>query len=567
MENNSNPSNKEIKYTLNAFVSQELVTSESGITELLDEFHLNIVDKPELAIIDILNVQDSVRVKVKNIKFTSNTIYLDKKSFLKKLRPILEYIKSTAIASTDTRTKTKNNITRIQKSKSKWSQQSDLLQILNKNLETSTDLISFTKLLFKFNALKAFQTVHLFIHEKGQSSSKHLEIMADTHRIYANSANEFSTLFQSIKKSKNRSFGQTSIKGFSFEILGTFLAHEFSLDKHNLILIISRNDFLTQTKDEIDSFNLLTKYLPSYFELMLKAEYFKNNKDMTQKSLSEVPLLVKLETENKNVYTNNHTLNSNSYDQYRLDSGKILQIGNISDSIIKSPEAFHQERVSLLGELLNTLKHELSNPLFGLQLTTELLLLDDLVDDQEEFLKEILNSIKRSQSIIDNFSKLYTDTDSSKSVNLKNLINEVFTLSKSESRMLRKSITFSGELEANSDDFCIDVNPTMLAQILFNLVVNSSQAMKNTDKPIFKIDIRKVDNNLEFKIYDNGPGIPSNSELSIFKPFYTTKEQGTGLGLSISTSLAKKLNGELIYLINESGTTFLLRLPYENTCS
>ncbi len=103
-------------------------------------------------------------------------------------------------------------------------------------------------------------------------------------------------------------------------------------------------------------------------------------------------------------------------------------------------------------------------------------------------------------------------------------------------------------------------------QILFNLIVNSAQALNESKVavPEIKLVVDKVDNNLFLHVIDNGPGISSEQAEKIFNPFFTTKEKGTGLGLAICHTLAKKLEGELTYENNNNGAHFKLRLPYEN---
>src|SRR5690606_12919315 len=98
-------------------------------------------------------------------------------------------------------------------------------------------------------------------------------------------------------------------------------------------------------------------------------------------------------------------------------------------------DLFHHERLSLLGELLNTLRHELSNPLFGLQLSSQILK-EDLAEDTEnlEFIEEISKNINRSQEIIKNFSELFLEKNLTKNIVLKDIIEEVITLTKSETR-------------------------------------------------------------------------------------------------------------------------------------
>ena len=110
----------------------------------------------------------------------------------------------------------------------------------------------------------------------------------------------------------------------------------------------------------------------------------------------------------------------------------------------------------------------------------------------------------------------------------------------------------------------IKTNKTILAQIIFNLIINSSEALNESDSPpLIRIEITSSPKNIEIIIHDNGPGLNQCEDEQIFTPFFTTKKQGTGLGLSICKNLVHKLNGGLQYLNSDKGATFLIKLPNE----
>ena len=443
---------------------------------------------------------------------------------------------------------------RILKEREKNSDQAKYLKDLNQKLEKSKGLIDFAQSLFAIKPLKKFQTIHFFIHEKGQGNSNHLEITRDEYRSYNHPTTDFNSLYQSIKKSKNRSFGQSTLKGFNFEIIGTFLAHEFSLQNHNIIIIVSRNDFLPQSKEEVSFFNFLAKNLSSYIEILLEKRLISDKISILENALHESPFEIHIDA------SDSTQPKSLAFDQHHLKNGNTLKVSPLFKDVINQADVFHHERVSLLGELLNTLRHELSNPIFGLQLTTELLLMEIEDKDSNELLKEILSSTKRSQNIIENFTKLYKGTEEYDEVDVINLIKEVYTLTKSESRHMKKSVT------PDEETIKVYTNSTWLAQIFFNLVINSAQAMKNYPslQSNFSIDVKVDNSQIIFDIKDNGPGIPQDKIDEVFTAFYTTKDKGTGLGLSIAKSLASKLNGHLDCISNDKGAQFKLILPYEN---
>ena len=81
--------------------------------------------------------------------------------------------------------------------------------------------------------------------------------------------------------------------------------------------------------------------------------------------------------------------------------------------------------------------------------------------------------------------------------------------------------------------------------------------------PTVSVRSRRVGNNVEISVKDNGTGISAGVIEKIFQPFFTTKPtgQGTGLGLSISYDIIKAHGGELkVYSKEGEGTEFIFQL-------
>lgn len=417
-----------------------------------------------------------------------------------------------------------------------------LLAQLRQDRANSADIADFCRRLLLHKDLSSFKTVHFFKHEKGQSFALKSEIDRNTESQKNFHVNEFNQLFQAIKKSKNRAYGQETLKGFNFDILGTFLAREFSLENHNVIVIFSRNDFLTQTKEEKEAFNKLMKAVAPYINLVLDRELEAQQRKRYRLARENLPCSILVSERKEAGYK-------------RLPSGKWFKAE--LDQAVDRADIFHQERIALLGELLNTLKHELSNPLFGLQLSAELLA-QEFEGENGELMAEIGSSIKRSQSIISNFTELYTTSESISAKELEKMVNEIFTLTKSQSRSIEKNYKAEGD---SSGDYVIQANSVWLAQILFNLVVNSAQALNNAKSPTPRIEVKALlKSPFELHVIDNGPGIDPETLENMFQPFYTTKAKGTGLGLAISQNLASKLKGSLSYKEGGQGAHFVLQL-------
>lgn len=398
-------------------------------------------------------------------------------------------------------------------------------------------LINLTKSLF----FKDFTSCQFLVHEKGQSQAFSLSLtntkVGEKKLI---SSLSFNNILTRIKKSKNKQFLVNEITSESLDIIGSFLAKEFEHKEFNFIVLVSRGDLFNTSKADKDFF---TQFLISYQNILF--DIVSNTiKEFQSKKAS---LIVNNFPISLRVKKNDNLLISSipeELDQTMFQINDIIVQYAKQNFLSTEAELYHQERVILMGELLNTLKHELSNPLFGIQIASEMLLADHEKHDIDslELISEIKKSAGRCQNIISSFSDLYVEGNKAQLVSLRNLIDETITLTKSETRFLKKTIVFK-----EAEDFQIKVNTTFLSQIIFNLVINSSQALKDTNSENKEITLIVSEEGelIKMLFLDNGPGIREEYYNKIFTPFYTSKETGTGLGLSICKKMALKLKGDI----------------------
>ena len=113
------------------------------------------------------------------------------------------------------------------------------------------------------------------------------------------------------------------------------------------------------------------------------------------------------------------------------------------------------------------------------------------------------------------------------------------------------------------EDIEISIRPLMLKRCLGNLISNALKYGKNC-----KLSVEQSSDFLMICIEDDGPGIPEEQRLNVFKAFQRLDEarnqnvEGVGLGLSISQDIAQ-LHGGTILLSDSDlgGLKATLRLP------
>ena len=96
----------------------------------------------------------------------------------------------------------------------------------------------------------------------------------------------------------------------------------------------------------------------------------------------------------------------------------------------------------------------------------------------------------------------------------------------------------------------IEADEQLLRQALFNLLLNAVQAVERGGD----IEVAAWKQNSQgviLEIRDNGPGVPAEQRLEIFKPYFTTHQKGTGLGLAVVQQIVLAHGWEIECLANE----------------
>ncbi|SBT06982.1 C4-dicarboxylate transport sensor protein DctS [Candidatus Accumulibacter aalborgensis] len=106
----------------------------------------------------------------------------------------------------------------------------------------------------------------------------------------------------------------------------------------------------------------------------------------------------------------------------------------------------------------------------------------------------------------------------------------------------------------------------MLQQVLLNLMRNGIEAMSDgpADRRRLTVKLGQLDNQMEIRVVDRGPGIPAEIEEKLFTPLFSTKADGMGMGLSICRSIIEFHHGRLWVEANrDGGSIFFITLPID----
>ena len=255
-------------------------------------------------------------------------------------------------------------------------------------------------------------------------------------------------------------------------------------------------------------------------------------------------------------------------------------------------QLIQSEKMASLGELTAGIAHEIQNPLnfvnnfsdVSQELMKEMYEEIDkgnqrealeIGNDIEQNLEKIHHHGQRASEIVKGMLQHSRSSSGVKELtDINTLADEYLRLAYNGLRA--KDKTFNATLETNFDDKIgkIEIIPQDIGRVILNLITNAFHAVQEKSsfakasedskyEPTVSVITKKVGNNIEIEIKDNGNGIPKEIIHKIFEPFFTTKPtgQGTGLGLSLSYDIVKSQGGELQVETKEGmGTTFIIQL-------
>ncbi|MBI5155213.1 PAS domain-containing protein [Candidatus Poribacteria bacterium] len=215
------------------------------------------------------------------------------------------------------------------------------------------------------------------------------------------------------------------------------------------------------------------------------------------------------------------------------------------------------EKLASLGELTAGIAHEIKNPL-GIILSSVEIILDEARprDMQREAARFIRDEVRRLDARVRSFLSFARPQPAHlQPVLLNGLIRRTVAGS---------APAFEGvalEMDLEQPEAIVALDEDQIRQVLTNLILNAAEAVSGRGRILVRTRTKAT--SLVLEVHDDGPGVPVDSRIRIFDPFYTTKANGTGLGLSIVSQIANAHEATACALDSTilGGACFRLALP------
>ena len=226
----------------------------------------------------------------------------------------------------------------------------------------------------------------------------------------------------------------------------------------------------------------------------------------------------------------------------------------------------HVNRVSMMGELMASLAHEILHPIATARNNARAAMrfLDmnpPNMAEVREALACIVRDADRGKDIVDRIrDHIKKAPPRNDRFDLNEAIQEVIEMV--QAPIEKNRISVRTRLAAGVTSVCGD--RVQLQQVVLNLILNAVEAMGSVEERQRMLSVvteqRAAD--VLIAVHDSGPGIDPEHLQRVFEPFYTTKESGIGMGLSICRSIVAAHGGRLWAEANRPrGAIFQFTLP------
>ncbi len=246
----------------------------------------------------------------------------------------------------------------------------------------------------------------------------------------------------------------------------------------------------------------------------------------------------------------------------------VLQERTIADKIDR--QLTHQGAARSVSGLAAMLAHEIKNPLSGIRGAAQLLE-TGLGDEDRALTRLICDETDRIVRLVDRM-EVFSDQRPLRrdKVNIHTVLDHVKQVARNGfARHIRFTENYDPSLPPLAG------NRDQLVQAFLNLVKNAAEAIGDAVDGEIELSTafrpgvslrahgskRPVGLPLEFRVCDNGPGVPDDIAGHLFEPFVTTKSSGTGLGLALVAKIVNDHGGVIECESHPRRTTFRILMP------
>jgi two-component system sensor histidine kinase ChvG len=228
------------------------------------------------------------------------------------------------------------------------------------------------------------------------------------------------------------------------------------------------------------------------------------------------------------------------------------EIGHLSGALRDMTQALYK-RIDAIESFAADVAHELKNPLTSLRSATETLPLAKTPDAKERLMEIIQHDVRRLDRLISDISdasRLDAELarEDARPVDTADLLRTTVSLFNDIHRDDTPEVVLEVAYSSGARPYRCIGHDSRLSQVIVNLLDNAISFSPPGGRVAVKA--KRVGNEIQIAVEDEGPGIPQENLERIFERFYTDRPQesfgqNSGLGLNISRQIVVAHGGRL----------------------
>ncbi len=242
---------------------------------------------------------------------------------------------------------------------------------------------------------------------------------------------------------------------------------------------------------------------------------------------------------------------------------KLIAFQNVNEALDETESRAWQK-------LLSVMTHEIMNSIAPIS---------SLAETLKSRLQQSMNSLKNESGSLDDlelgidtikrrsegllkFAETYRNLNKITTPNLKKVyVRDLFENLQQLMQPTLDQKKIDMEIILMDTDLALDIDASLIEQVLINLLVNGIEAVKEkTNAKVMLSAFLASSHKTMIKVADNGIGMTDEVMDKIFIPFFTTKKNGSGIGLSLCKQIMMLHKGNIQVQSKEGeGTAFILQ--------
>jgi two-component system, OmpR family, sensor histidine kinase ChvG len=228
------------------------------------------------------------------------------------------------------------------------------------------------------------------------------------------------------------------------------------------------------------------------------------------------------------------------------------EIGHLSGALRDMTGALYR-RIDAIESFAADVAHELKNPLTSLRSATETLPLAKTAESKERLMEIIQHDVRRLDRLISDISdasRLDAELarEDAEPINMDDLLRTTVSLFNDIHRGDMPDVAIDIAYAPGAHPYRVTGHDSRLHQVMVNLLENALSFSPPGGR--VAVVARRIGNELQIAVEDEGPGIPEENLERIFERFYTDRPQenfgqNSGLGLNISRQIVVAHGGRL----------------------